>query len=264
MEAYVGFAQIYDLLMEDIPYEAWRDSIVGILQEHEIRDGLVAELGCGTGTMTELLAEAGYDMIGIDNAEEMLFEAREKATQRAHGQDILYLEQDMRDIELYGTVRAFVSVCDSMNYLLEEKDFTEVFRKVNNYLDKDGIFIFDVKTRYFYEQVLGDGVQAENRPEAAFIWDNTFHKDTGINEYQLTLFIQEENEVFLRFEEEHFQRAYDISQIKSCGEQAGMEFIAVYDAYTGKEPKESSERLQFVFREKYQNGKYYTSMEERP
>ena len=114
MDAYTGFAEVYDLFMEDVPYETWRDFITGVLRREGISDWLVCELGCGTGRMTRMLAACGYDMIGIDASQEMLSVAREKESE-----GILYLEQDMREFELYGTVRAVVSICDSMNYLLK-------------------------------------------------------------------------------------------------------------------------------------------------
>ena len=137
METYTTFAQVYDEMMEDIPYEAWCRYLVGLLREFGVKDGLVLELGCGTGIMTELLAENGYDMIGVDSSEEMLAEALEKREKSGH--DILYLQQDMREFELFGTVRAVVSVCDSINYILEEKELVHVFSLVNNYLDPDGV-----------------------------------------------------------------------------------------------------------------------------
>ena len=115
VDEYAGFAAVYDLFMDNVPYETWRDRIAELLKEYGVKDGLVLDLGCGTGTMTELLAEAGYDMIGVDSSEEMLELAVEKRA--ASGRDILYLLQDMREFELYGTVRAVVSVCDSVNYI---------------------------------------------------------------------------------------------------------------------------------------------------
>ena len=129
MEAYTGFAAVYDQLMEEIPYEQWCGYITGLLKEYGVEQGLVLELGCGTGTMTELLAEAGYDMIGIDVSEEMLAEAMEKKQESGHA-EILYLQQDMREFELYGTVRAAVSVCDSMNYLTEPGELEQVCRLI--------------------------------------------------------------------------------------------------------------------------------------
>ena len=144
MEAYTSFARVYDTFMDNVPYKEWADYLGKILKEYGIDDGLVLDLGCGTGSMTEMLASSGYDMIGVDNSEEMLGEAMEKRAESGH--EILYLEQDMREFELYGTVRAIVSVCDCMNYITEEDDLFTVFKLVNNYLDPDGIFIFDMNT----------------------------------------------------------------------------------------------------------------------
>ena len=139
--AYQSFARVYDMFMNDVPYEEWADYIQSLLLEYGVEDGLVLELGCGTGSLTEILSARGYDMIGVDNSEEMLEIALDKKTES--GQDILYLLQDMREFELYGTVRAVISICDSMNYITEETDLLEVFRLVNNYLDPGGVFIFD-------------------------------------------------------------------------------------------------------------------------
>ena len=136
-ESYESFAGVYDLFMDNIDYPAWCTYLTGILKEYGIEDGLIAELGCGTGSMTELLAAEGYDMIGIDNSPDMLEVAQEKRVES--GLDILYLMQDMREFELYGTVRAVVSICDCMNYILEEEDLLEVFCLANNYLDPGGI-----------------------------------------------------------------------------------------------------------------------------
>ena len=141
MEAYTSFARVYDTFMDNIPYEEWCEYLTGLMREYGVRDGLVLDLGCGTGNMTELLAKAGYDMIGADNAEEMLEIAMEKRDKS--GYDILYLLQDMREFELYGTVRAVISVCDSVNYITEPEELQEVFRLVNNYLDPKGVFVFD-------------------------------------------------------------------------------------------------------------------------
>ena len=142
MDAYTGFAAVYDRFMDDVPYDEWSRYVVKLLGQRGISEGLVLELGCGTGNMTERLARAGYDMIGVDSSEEMLELAVEK--RERSGLDILYLQQDMRSFELYGTVRAVVSVCDSMNYITEEQDLLQVFCLVNNYLDPGGIFLFDL------------------------------------------------------------------------------------------------------------------------
>ena len=249
MDAYTSFASVYDTFMDNIPYEEWAEYLINLLKEYDIHDGLVLDLGCGTGNMTELLAEAGYDMIGIDNAEEMLEIAMEKCAESGH--DILYLLQDMREFELYGTVKAIVSICDSINYITEEEDLLEVFRLVNNYLDPKGIFIFDFNTVYKYSEILGNQTIAEDREECSFIWDNYYYEDEQINEYELSLFIKEEDsDLYQKYQETHFQKAYDLETIKGLIEQSGLEYITAYDAFTKNAPTGESERIYVIAREK--------------
>lgn len=261
MEAYTSFAAVYDQFMDNVPYAEWAAYLRELLTGYGIWDGLVLELGCGTGTMTELLAGYGYDMIGVDCSEEMLDAAMEK--REASGHDILYLLQDMREFELYGTVRAVVSVCDSVNYILDGQELLQVFVLVNNYLDPGGIFLFDFNTDYKYREVLGNRTIAEDREDCAFIWDNYYDEEEGINEYDLTLFIpmgsggtpgweetRPEGGVFRRFRETHFQRGYTLEEIRSALGHAGMEFLAACDADTKGEPGETSERICVAARER--------------
>ena len=186
-------------------------------------------------------------MIGVDISEEMLMIARDISAGKEDG--ILYLLQDMREFELYGTVRAVISVCDSMNYIMEEEELSKVFSLVNNYIDPGGIFIFDLNTVYKYEELLKDNTICENREEGSFIWENYYDKKGRINEYDLTLFIREEGELYRKYEETHFQRAYSIQTIRELLEKSGLKWIGVYDAERGGEVSENSERVYFVAKE---------------
>lgn len=246
-DAYSSFASTYDTFMDNCPYEEWAAYLTGLLKEYGIEDGLLLDLGCGTGGMTELLSANGYDMIGIDNSEEMLEIAMDKRTRSGH--DILYLMQDMREFELYGTVRAIVSVCDSMNYIMEAEEIKEVFRLANNYLDPEGIFIFDFNTEYKYREILGDRTIAESREDCSFIWDNYYYEDEQVNEYELTLFIKETDSLYRRFQEMHYQKAYTLDQMRALAEAAGLVFVAAYDAYTKDAPTAQSERISMILRE---------------
>ncbi|MDE6389761.1 MAG: class I SAM-dependent methyltransferase [Lachnospiraceae bacterium] len=294
MEAYTGFAQVYDTFMDETPYEEWCDYLVKLLEkyngrvypsdseagadgarysvvtadERQFSDGkniendmrvinenlrqernAILDLGCGTGTLTELLARRGYDMIGIDSAQEMLQIAMDKRAES--GLDILYLLQDMRAFELYGTVGAVISVCDSVNYLLEEEDIIQTFRLVNNYLYPGGIFVFDFNTVYKYKEVIGDATIAENRKECSFIWENYYHEAEEINEYDLTIFVQEREEAdtYRRFQETHYQRGYCLKQMKNYLSRAGLIFVEAIDADTHGEVTDISERIYVVARE---------------
>ena len=284
MDAYTSFARVYDMFMDDIPYDEWCAYLTGLLREYGVNDGLVLDLGCGTGTLTELLDDAGYDMIGVDCAEDMLEIAMEKKLES--GKDILYLLQDMREFELFGTVRAVVSICDSMNYLLEYEDLVQTLKLVNNYLDPGGVFIFDLNTPYKYKTLLADHTIAENREEGSFIWENDFDEESRLNTYALTLFIPEGREIlggqdaweekeelkkmddsgewdgrgeccsggegyssggwYRKYEEIHVQRAFSLEEIRQAVEEAGMRFLACYDAFTHNPPEDESERVYFV------------------
>lgn len=249
MEAYTSFAEVYDQFMDNVPYREWADFLQEILQKEGINDGLVLDLGCGTGSMTEELAGRGYDIIGVDNSEDMLEIAMEKRQESGH--DILYLMQDMQEFELYGTVRAVVSVCDSVNYVTEKEELEQVFRLVNNYLDPGGIFVFDFNTEYKYREVLGDRTIAENREDSSFIWDNYYYEEEHMNEYELTLFIQEadQKELYHKYQETHFQRAYTLEEIRELLEKSGLRFVAAYEDYTKEAPGKGSERICVVARE---------------
>lgn len=238
MDAYTGFAEVYDLFMDQVPYEKWSGRIIQILSTYGIRDGLVLDLGCGTGSMTELLAGAGYDMIGVDASEEMLELAYEKRAESGH--DILYLLQDMREFELYGTVRAIVSVCDSLNYITEEEDLLQVFRLVWNYLDPDGVFFFDMNTIYKYKEMLGETTIAENREEGSFIWENYYDPEEQLNQYDLTLYVRDEDDRYVRFEETHIQKAYALERVLELLEKAGLKAEQIFDSDTGEAVMETT------------------------
>ena len=260
LEAYTGFAAVYDTFMDNVPYREWGGYIHSMLCEKGVKDGLVLDLGCGTGTMTEILAGYGYDMIGADNSEDMLELAMEKRIQSGH--DILYLLQDMREFELYGTVRAVVSVCDSLNYITDPEDLENVFRLVNNYLDPGGIFLFDFNTEYKYREVMGDCTIAEDRGVCSFIWDNYYYEEERINEYDLTLFVREtgqpdpdtdepdkEGQLYRRYTETHYQRAYTLEEMQRLLEKAWLVFEAAYDIDTKEVPGDTSERICVIARE---------------
>lgn len=260
MKAYQDFACVYDELMDETPYEARSERISALIGKYGVskpeRDveglldserNLVVDLGCGTGTLTHLLYQKGYDMIGVDNSEAMLNIAMEK--KERSGDEILYLLQDMRELELYSTVGTVVSVCDSVNYILEEEELLTVFSLVNNYLFPGGIFIFDFNTVYKYREVIGNTTIAENREDCSFIWENLYDPEEELNEYNLTVFVQEDEDRFRRFTETHLQRGYTVEQMQTLVEQAGMTIVEILDADTGEAVTEMSERVYIVARE---------------
>lgn len=241
MKTYENFARVYDELMDNVPYEAWADFLQKRLGEYGIEDGLMLDLACGTGKMTALMAKRGFDMIGVDSSVDMLQIAEERTG--GENESCLYLLQDMREFELYGTVRAVVSVCDSINYVTEEEELLQVFSLVNNYLDPGGIFLFDFNTEHKYRDVMGERVIAEDRDDVSFIWYNEYEKEEHLNYIDLSVFVQEKDDLFRKFQEQHVQRGYTLENIQRLLEEAGLIFLEAYDGYTMKPAREDSERI---------------------
>ena len=276
MKEYTGCAYSYDMFMDNVPYDEWAEYLHGLLIENGVKDGIVCELGCGTGKMTRKLRDFGYDMIGIDLSQEMLQIAieqesvptgkkksdntagkrgrkKEKESGNESG-EILYLNQDMREFELYGSVAAVVSVCDSMNYITEKEDLLQVFKLVNNYLDPGGVFIFDMKTPYYYRKKLGEQTICDNRDEGSLIWENYYDAETKINEFDITIYIRRNTDKktanngnsYERYEETHYQRAYSISEVKGLLKKARLTDIRAYEVLTKNEPGKCTERVYLV------------------
>ena len=300
MDAYTGFAEVYDLFMDNVPYDEWADRLTRDFAAQGIEEGLVCELGCGTGQMTRRLADRGFDMIGIDASEEMLAAAQEaeeipgtvrEAEEAAAGGEsrtspggkpdgaaarlpILYLQQDIREFELYGTVRAAFSVCGTLNYITSPEDLLTVFRLVNNYLDPGGVFVFDIHTPAYYEEI-GDTTIAETRDEAAFIWENEYDPGTREDIYEMTFFIHAgtaaackaaaadgdaehsadirtsvpDTALYRRIEETHVQRGWTEEEVRRILKKSGLIFISAEDADTGEPVDEETQTLWIAARE---------------
>ena len=247
MPAYESFARVYDQLMDDVPYDAWCSFLKDRLAGQGIHDGLALELGCGTGKMMERMAKAGFDMIGVDSSPDMLQIARERSEGLPYS--LLYLLQDMREFELYGTVRAVFSICDSVNYILDPEELAEVFRLVNNYLDPGGIFLFDFNTEYKYRDLMGETTIAEDREDVSFIWYNEYDGAEHLNYIDLNVFVKEEKNLYRKFSEQHIQRGYRLEEMIRLVERSGLAYLAAYDDYTLEPAGEKSTRIVLMAKE---------------
>ncbi|MCQ2491558.1 MAG: methyltransferase domain-containing protein [Lachnospiraceae bacterium] len=245
MSSYETFSEVYDEFMDNLPYDEWVEYMDMLLKEQGVKPGaLLMELGCGTGKVTEMFYDRGYKMVGLDLSADMLGIAMDKG--RSKDGEILYLLQDMTEMELYGTFDAFYSIGDSMNYILEPESLTRVFSLVNNYLEPGGVFIFDLKTQYLFEEIMADNTFADDREEISFIWDNYYYEEEKINEYGVNIFLRGEDGRYDKFMETHYQKAYSVEEIRKMIEASGLTFVAVYDAFTKDAPKADSERLYYI------------------
>ena len=253
MDAYNRFADVYDLFMsKDVPYDAWVAYIDDILYKSfpgkSRSDLTILDMACGTGNVTLRLAQLGYDLIGTDASDDMLMQAQEKSFNV--GKRILWLAQDMRKLDLYGTVDAVVCTCDGLNYLLTEADINEVFRRVRLFMNPGGIFIFDMNTEYKFKDVMGNGAFGDATKDAQYQWDNHYDPASRINTYRLTFQITDpqKNGQPEIFTELHRQRAYHPDDVHKFLLACGFANVMIRDNYTHAPLSPTSTRTTFICR----------------
>ncbi len=251
MKDYEAIARAYDKLNAEIDYKAWADFFEKCFERYlEKKPEIVLDLACGTGRMTRELGTRGYDMIGVDASEDMLGEAMYSYDREG----ILYLLQDMRSFELYGTVGAVVCCLDSINYLIEDSDLQRTFRTVHNYLDPDGLFLFDVNTPHKFESVYGDNayiLEGESEDGALFCgWQNEYDRESGICDFYLSLFEEDEDGSYIRSDEHQRERCYSLEHIKHELLSCGFEYLGVFADYEFSAPDESTDRWYIAARAK--------------
>lgn len=252
-EGYDAIAKVYDRFNGDLDYEAWADFLEENFRKFlSEKPRLVLDLACGTGRMTRTLAKRGYDMIGADGSDTMLSEAYAEAHD-----GILYLLQDMRDLELYGTVGAVVCCLDSLNYLLSREDVSRVFSLVHNYLDPDGVFLFDVNTPYKFESVYGDNAYILEDEHVFCGWQNEYHRETGICDFYLSLFEEQEDGSYLRSDEHQQERCYPEETWIQLLREQGFEVLGIFGDMKFSKPTETTERW-YIAARALKNGKEKT------
>ena len=253
-DGYRAIAGVYDRLNAEIDYEGWADFVESCFARYLIKKPtLLLDLACGTGSMTLALAERGYDMIGVDGSMDMLSVAYERKAERG-ADGVLLLCQDMRYFELYGTVGAVTCCLDSINYLLTPQDVKRCFGCVHNYLDPDGIFLFDVNTPYKFRHIYGDQAYIledldENGEGRAFCgWQNFYDESTRLCTFDLSLFERCEDGRYERTDERQTERCYEREELCRYLEQTGFEVIGCFGGWDFSAPLQNCERYYFVAR----------------
>jgi len=243
MESYRDFALIYDQLMNDIDYDKWFEYIKKIYKEKGYEPRSILEMACGTGNFTELLCEDGFDVTCFDLSQDMLSVAFDKL--RLY-RNVDILTQDMVDFNLNKTYDSVLSICDSINYIIEYEDLIKVFNNAYKHLNDGGIFIFDVNSHYKLKNIIGNNTFVVDNEDVFYVWENNFDNQTNICEFFLSFFVKEEGEKYRRFDEEHIEKAYKIQEIIEALKSSGFKEIYAYDAFTFKEPSDVSERINYI------------------
>ena len=235
MNCYNDFAYIYDALTYDVDYDQFLQFIKKIFKLNNLSPELVLELACGTGNFTKKLVEEGYDVIALDNSEQMLDVAREKC------EDVLFLNQDMTEFELYGTVDAIICVLDGVNYITDKRKLQKMFKLCHNYLNYGGMLIFDINSEYKLKNILGNNTYVSDTEDIFYTWENELSGDK-VNFY-LSFFVKDEDEKYIRFDEVHTERIYKENELLDMLKKADFEISGVYGDFDVKKPQKRSERL---------------------
>lgn len=247
-EQYSNIAPIYDSLNSGYDYKALSRFLAKEICDNEkVKTSLVLDLGCGTGKVTFLLRELGYDMTGVDISEEMLSVAKNICAEKDIT-DILWLCQDMRSFELYGTVDACVCTLDSLNYLTEAGDLKKCFSLVHNYLIPDGVFVFDINTQYRYENIYANNDYVLEDENHLCAWQNEYNVKLHLCRFYLSIFLKKHGNIYERRDEIQTQRCYSMRQIKKALLDTGFEIIHVSGNFEGKPADENDEKWYFTVR----------------
>lgn len=240
-KGYGEFAEVYDLLTFNVPYDEIADYYAKILTEHGA-PGRLLDMGCGTGSLTVRLAERGFDVIGQDASPEMLSIAAEKSSK------VLWICQNMEETELGSEVDAVISTLDSVNHLESQRAVMECFRRAAACLKRGGAFVFDVNTIFKHREILGENTFVYDVDGVYCVWQNTFDPhDNGVD-IELDLFFENDDGTYSRSGEGFREIAFTIEDICQMLEKAGFSVENIYDYPTFEKPSENSEKLLFSSR----------------
>ena len=243
-------APIYDKINGELDYDAWADFIEENIRRYnpDMKTELVLDLGCGTGRMTLELGRRGYDMTGVDLSPEMLDLAREAAEEAGLSDKMLWLLQDITDFELYGTVELAVSCLDTLNHLTDAADLRRCLSLVHNYLVPDGLFVFDINGKGKFENIYADNSYVMEEDGSVCVWQNSYNPKTRLCDFFITLFEEDEDGRYNRYDELQTERMYTIRTMKKMLTECGFEFIGAYSDFDFGEATDASERIYITAR----------------
>lgn len=246
MAGYSDFAYFYDLLTENVDYIAVSEYIKNLLVKNNVDGGILLDLACGTGELSLLLSDMGYDVIGVDASEDMLNVAQEKKMQKGDN-ETMFLCQQMQQLDLFGTINAAVCTLDSLNHITDEAALCEAIRRVSLFMEDEGIFIFDVNTPYKHKSVLGNNTFVYDFDEVYCVWQNSTDENM-LTQISLDIFEkdEEEDDVYYKHSESFCERGYSIEFLQKLLEDNKFEVIGIYNEMTESSLTENSERAVFV------------------
>ena len=238
---YGEFAGVYDELTRNVPYDEIADYYTKILEEAAVGKRLL-DMGCGTGNLTIRLKEKGFDVVGLDGSSDMLSEAFAK------NDGIMWICQDMTEIDLGEEFDAVVSTLDSVNHLESKSEIECCFKRVNENLRPGGIFAFDVNTIYKHREILGNNTFVYDAEGVYCVWLNEFsEEDNGVS-IDLDIFYEEEDGSYTRGGESFREIALSDDEMREILEKCGFEIVNIFEYLTFNRPDEKSEKLMIAAR----------------
>ena len=247
MSGYSAFARYYDELTANIDYKRRGEYFHEIIKKFKsTKDNILLDLACGTGSISEVMAGLGYDVVGVDNSDEMLGMAIEKKFDS--GLNIQYLCQDMRKLDMFGTIDITICALDSINHLSSLDDVRKVFEGVAFFSELNGLFIFDVNTLYKHRQVLANNTFTYETDNVYCVWENTLDPDTDEVRMNLEFFEHEDNGMWSRSSDGFSEKAYSEDEIEKLLADCGFELLAKYGDDTFSPPAETSQRIVYAAR----------------
>ena len=246
MSGYGDFAYYYDVLTENVDYESRCDYIYDLLADNGVGKGILLDLACGTGTLSLMLEEKGFDVIGVDASEDMLTQAQEKKMEC--GSEAIFLCQKMEELDLFGTINAAVCTLDSINHVTDESKVREIIRRVSLFMEDKGIFIFDVNTPYKHREVLGNNTFVYDMDEVYCVWQNETDENM-LTTVSLDIFERDEEEdTYYKYSEQFQERGYELSFLEELLKENKFGLIGIYEEMTTTPVKGNTERAVFVAR----------------
>jgi len=238
---YKAISKFYDYIQGDIDYSKYALYFDKLIKRNKKDTKMVIDLGCGTGNLTVLLKKMGYDMTGLDISVEMLDKCHEK------DKDILWIRQDICEMDLYGTYDVFVSFLDTINHITDKRKLKKAFKLVNLFLNDEGLFIFDINTPYKFEHIYKENIFYMIEDELTYIWENNYNRKNKICDMDITFF-EKSGKNYKRYDDYHKEREYGIEELTSLAIEVGFEVIGVYKELTFKDITNKDERAFFVLK----------------
>ncbi len=246
--SYSSFASVYDELTKNVDYKGRAEYIKEILNQYNIKNGLLLDLACGTGSLSIELSKLGFEVIGTDASYDMLSEAQNKSAE--NGQNIMYLCQRMEETDLYGSVRAIVCALDSINHLTDFKLVKKTFKVLRNFLDDDGVIIFDANTVYKHREILSDNIFVYDEKNVYCIWRNTLSEDNKTVNISLDFFVKDDKNGYYRMGESFKETAYSDEELEEAVTEAGFVVEKRYSESTFDLPDDKTERVTYIVKKK--------------